>query len=97
MSRKGKIPTAISDYYQIMRRTKRVPKENYKYICSECNSTLYKIKIDHGKKKEKPKAGRPKRGAIRTRYQHIGYWCAKCEIFYYLDLTPDYRERALQD
>lgn len=96
MSRKGKIPELIDDRMKIMRRAGYIPKKNLRPICSECNKPTYKIKVDHGRKKMRPKRGRPVKGAVLSRYEHIGYWCRGCEIFYYLDKTPDYRERALQ-
>lgn len=96
MSRKAKIPELIDDRMKIIRRAGYIPKKNLRPICSECNKPTYKVKIDHGRKDVKPKAGRPAKGAVRSRYEHIGYWCRRCEIFYYHDKTPDYRERALQ-
>ncbi len=96
MSRKMKIPELIDDRMKIVRRAGYIPKENLRPICSECNKPTYKIKVDHGRKKMRIKAGRPAKGSIRSRYEHIGYWCRTCEIFFYLDKTPDYRERAFQ-
>lgn len=96
MSRKGKIPELIDDRFRIMRRAGYVPKKNFRPICSECDKPTYVVKIDHGRKDVKPKRGRPARGSVRSRYEKIGHWCRHCEIFYYLDKTPDYRERAFQ-
>ena len=96
MSRKARIPELIDDRMKIIRRAGYLPKKRLRPICSKCNKPTYKVKVDHGRKNVKPKPGRPAKGAIRIRYEHIGHWCRNCEIFYYLDKTPDYRDRALQ-
>jgi len=79
-----------------MERRKKGPK-NPRPRCPFCEKIVYATRIDKERKKKpkKPKRGRPKNidRKTTTHYNKIGYWCFECEIFFYLDGTPNYKLR----
>jgi hypothetical protein len=79
-----------------MQRSEKGPK-NPRPRCPLCKSATYAARIDKDRVKgpRERKRGRPKKSDSKkkTRYSKIGYWCETCEIFYYLDGTPNYKLR----
>lgn len=81
-----------------IQRNEEGPK-NPRPRCPICKKPAYAARIDSERIKipKKKGPGRPKKTERKklTRYNKIGYWCAKCEIFYYLDGTPNYKLRLI--
>lgn len=63
--------------------------------CGICGRPLVQAAIDHGGTVviKKRSVGRPKKGSTVTRREVIGTWCKRDKIFYYPNLSPNYKVR----
>ena len=63
--------------------------------CGVCGRPLVSSTIDRGGtlRIEKRSVGRPKKGSKFTRRKVIGKYCARCELFYYPNGSPNYKTR----
>lgn len=79
-----------------LQRSENGPR-NPRPRCPICKKATYAARIDKDRIKTPTRRGRgrPKKtvNENKTRYDKIGHWCDKCEIFYYLDGTPNYKLR----
>lgn len=94
-----KLPRLIERPYAISQATGHYPMaDNPRPVCNHFGdkdkkpSATLKVTIDHGYKK-KNKRGRPPKDPPPEyqRYEHIGWWCPVCNLFYYMDGTPEWR------
>lgn len=89
-----KKPTLIMAPISIwgIKRREDGPK-NLRPRCPFCKAVCYASRIDKNRKRpsKKKKVGRPKKMKDHIRYKKIGFWCDDCEVFFYMDGTPNYK------
>ena len=78
--RRSIMPRLITSRTTIHAETGREPRPKHKSRCGKCGAVVYTQTMDRGAKYKS-----------KERYEHIGYWCRTCKIFFYLDGSPDYR------
>lgn len=78
--RRSIVPRLIQSEIMIRVEKGRKPRPRHKPLCGKCANPTYKMKIDLGAKYSGEK-----------RFEHVGWFCRTCQIFYYLDGSPDFR------
>ena len=87
------------DIWRITGRSPKVePRRMTVPLCSRCENHVKIVKVDYGQKPKTPSMDRgsprkPKKndGRPNKRYEHIGWYCRNCHIFFYPDGSPDFR------